>query len=126
MNSSEEKVLVYLTSMAGLPNDSYEAPPHLNLKYNGEEQGLKGMSCTPVLIKVSGSFLSVLISVFHYILGPYFQSRSGPLQPKDEVAFHILVEECCQLLNQIGAKVEATICQVQERKQKENLTTPSL
>lgn len=122
MKLSEEPVLVFLSSIVGLNPNKYEAPPSLSLKHNEEEES-KTSLFKPPLIKVSGSFLSVLISIFHYILNPYFQYRTGPLQPKDELIFHALAEECCFLLNQIAQKVELAISKVKERKQKENLTT---
>ena len=114
MKSSEKQILVLFSAIAGM-NSNIECPKTLFVK-NGE------YTFEAPLIKIQGNFNRSLASVFTYMVSPYFQNKSGPLQPKDEQAFFDMRMECEKLIDQISEVIENTISQVQERKQKENLT----
>ncbi len=116
MKSSENQVLVLFSAIAGIGNNDIECQKTIPIK-SGE------FSYEAPLIKTQNTFGQVISSLFTYIVNPYFQQQSGPLQPKDEQSFFDMRMECKKLLGQVSEIVENAIKQVQERKQKENLTT---
>lgn len=125
MKLTEYPVLVSLASVAGIFDWDYKTPKTIKLEYDGpipREQRIASFDLEVPLIKIGGSFSDVIKRVFRYMVSPFFQYQTGPLQLKDEKEFETLLEECDLLLNLIVQKVELAISKTQQRKQKENLT----